>query len=101
MEPKSPLPCQVLEDDTDIPLSDLCSRLATREEVVVELVAHGLLQPAGASPTQWRFAGVGLRRCRVALRLMNDLGLNVPGAVLAVELIEQVEVLERQVRVRS
>jgi hypothetical protein len=34
----------------------------------------------------------------VALHLMNDLGVNTPGAVLAVELIEQVEVLERRVR---
>jgi chaperone modulatory protein CbpM len=98
MAHSSPLSCERLEDDSDIPLADLCARLATSEQVVADLVAHGLIEPAGSTTSDWRFAGVSLKRCRVALHLMNDLGVNTPGAVLAVELIEQVEVLERRVR---
>ena len=45
------------------------------------------------------FTGASLQRTRVALRLLRDLELNLPGAALAVDLLGQIERLQGELRV--
>jgi chaperone modulatory protein CbpM len=52
----------------------------------------------GPTPDEWLVPAASLPRLRIAGRLMRDLGVNVTGAALAVELIESRGDLERQVR---
>jgi len=42
--------------------------------------------------------GIGLRRTRVALRLIRDLEVNAPGAALAVELLDEISRLQRELQ---
>ena len=84
---------QVVEDEVELSLADLCRACEADREVIVELVSYGLLDAEGTDPTDWRFAGSSLRRGRVALRLIRSLEVNVAGAAVAVELIEQIEAL--------
>ena len=44
------------------------------------------------------FAGASLRRTRVALRLLHDLELNLPGAALAVDLLDEIARLQRRLQ---
>jgi len=67
-------------------------------EMIVELVNEGVLAPDGREPHRWRFTGVHVRRATVALRLQRDLGLNLAGAALALELLDEVEALRAQLR---
>jgi chaperone modulatory protein CbpM len=86
----------VLDDSVDFSLGELCRCCGVNAEMVIEMVDEGLLEPTGASPEQWRFHGPALWRVRTALRLTQDLRVNLAGAALAVELMDELEELRRQ-----
>ncbi len=94
----SVLHCEVVEEDIEMSLGQLCQACGAEHELVQQLVAHGVLQPRGDAPQAWVFVGNSLQRTRTALRLMHDLELNPPGAALAVDLLEQIERLKRELR---
>jgi chaperone modulatory protein CbpM len=87
----------ILEEQTELSLQDLCRACEVQPELIIELVHEGVLAPANdamrAAPEQWHFSGVHLHRARVALRLQNDLGVNLAGAALALELLDELEQL--------
>lgn len=87
----------ILEDQTELRLDDLCRACAAQVERIVELVDEGLLTPAGSAPGEWRFTGAHLHRARVALRLEDDLGVNLAGAALALELLDELDMLRARV----
>ncbi|MDB5930299.1 MAG: transcriptional regulator, MerR family [Polaromonas sp.] len=88
----------ILEEQTELSLDDLSRACAAQAERIVELVNEGILAPAGAAPAHWRFTGVHLQRARVALRLESDLGVNLAGAALALELLEELDSLRQRVQ---
>lgn len=65
---------------------------------VVELADLGVVSPRGGIPSEWQLPAAALPRLRTMGRLMHDLGVNLSGAALAVELIESRRQLERRVR---
>lgn len=92
----SVLHCQVVEDEVSMSLLELCQACGTERELVLQLVEHGVLDPQGDDPPSWVFRGASLRRTRVALRLLHDLELNLPGAALAVDLLDEIARLQRE-----
>ena len=89
------LPCQVVEEEVQMSLTELCQASSAERELVLQLVDHGVIEPQGDTPQAWVFAGASLRRTRVALRLLHDLELNLPGAALAVDLLDEIARLQR------
>jgi chaperone modulatory protein CbpM len=67
-------------------------------DAVVELVELGVVVPRGGAPSEWQLPATALPRLRTMSRLMRDLGVNLSGAALAVDLIESRRRLERRVR---
>ncbi len=67
-------------------------------DALVELADLGVISPRGMAPDEWQLPAAALPRLRTMSRLMHDLGVNVSGAALAVELIETRRQLERRVR---
>jgi chaperone modulatory protein CbpM len=92
----------ILEEQTELSLQDLCRACAVQPELIIELVHEGVLAPMDdsvrAAPDQWHFSGVHLHRARVALRLQNDLGVNLAGAALALELLDELDQLRTRLR---
>jgi chaperone modulatory protein CbpM len=82
---------EVLEEDVELTLGELCRVCQVPAERVFELVDEGVVEPLGRDPARWRFQGVSVRRVHCALRLERDLGINVAGAALALELLEELE----------
>jgi chaperone modulatory protein CbpM len=66
-------------------------------EAVLELAALGVVEPRETAG-QWQVPASALPRLRVVGRLMHDLGVNVSGAALAVELLEAQRDLESRIR---
>lgn len=81
-----------------IAAAEFCRLCRLDLEAVVELADLGLVAPRGYSPQEWQLPAAALPRLAMAGRLMRDLGVNVSGAALAVELLEAQRRLERQVR---
>jgi chaperone modulatory protein CbpM len=87
----------IFEDSSLLTLKDLSRMCATDEQHIVEYVHEGVLNIVEVS-TEWHFSGAALRRARVALRLERDLELNLPGLALALDLMEELEQLRRQLK---
>jgi chaperone modulatory protein CbpM len=92
----------ILEEQTALSLDDVCRACAADSGRIVALVDEGLLAPEGDSlnkpPDQWNFTGAHLHRATVALRLQNDLGVNLAGAALALELLDELDSLRTRLR---
>lgn len=89
------LQCQVVEEEVQLSLTELCQASSAERELVLQLVEHGVIEPRGGTPQAWVFGGSSLQRTRVALRLLRDLELNLPGAALAVDLLDEIARLQR------
>jgi chaperone modulatory protein CbpM len=73
---------------------------AVEERHIVEFVEEGVLHVVDIS-SEWRFTGDAVRRTRLALRLERDLELNLAGVALAVELIDEISQLRRELKARG
>lgn len=89
---------QLIEEPLEWSLEQVCALCAVQSSDVLELVEHGVV-PVGTG-SGLRFGGAAVHRVRVAVRLQRDLGLNVAGTALALELLDRIEVLERRLQVR-
>jgi len=88
----------VLEEDVEMTLAELCRACQVSAETVFELVDEGVFEPMGQEPAIWHFHGINVRRVRCVQRLQNDLGVNIAGAALALELLEELEVMRERLR---
>ena len=84
---------EIMEEDVEMTLAELCSTCQITEAQVIELVEHGVVEARGQNPAHWRFQGVSIRRIHRAQRLERDLGVNTAGAALALDLLEELEEL--------
>jgi chaperone modulatory protein CbpM len=88
----------IIEDDP-LTLGQLCRACGTHADWVVGLVEEGIIEPDGKELRLWRFSGVSLVRVRSALRLQRDLGVNLAGIGLALDLMEELESLRTQLKI--
>ncbi|MDW3223863.1 MAG: chaperone modulator CbpM [Paracoccaceae bacterium] len=77
-------------------LRDLCQFCQADEAWVIELVEHGVLDPLGGQPVNWRFVGTNIVRAKKARRLNRDLGINTAGVALVLELLEERDTVLRR-----
>jgi chaperone modulatory protein CbpM len=87
----------LLDERVELSLTELCSICRLREEIVIELIEEGVVQPSGPSRARWRFSGLAVTRVQRVLRLQQEFEVNLPGAALALELLEEIERLRRRV----
>lgn len=92
----------VVLDEEEITLGDLTRTCRVHAEWVMELVDEGVIEPrglaeAGRAP-QWRFSATTVVRVQKAHRLQRDLGVNLPGVALALQLLDRIESLEARLR---
>jgi chaperone modulatory protein CbpM len=86
-------------EDEPLTLGQLCRACGTHAEWVISLVEEGIIEPDGREIRLWRFSDLSLVRVRSALRLQRDLGVNLAGIGLALDLMEQLETLRAQLNV--
>jgi chaperone modulatory protein CbpM len=89
---------QALAEGEWLSVSQVCRASQIDFAVVIELAELGLVSPRGREPEEWQVSARELVRLRTAARLIRDLGVNVTGAALAVELLEARRALEARLR---
>ena len=90
----------IFEESALLTIKDLSRMCAVEERHIVEFVEEGVLSVVEINATEWHFTGPALRRARLALRLERDLELNLAGVALALELMEELERLRRELEAR-
>lgn len=74
----------------------LCRASGANDSDVQALVDEGLLHPTGSSARDWQFKGPALPQTRRALRLARELDLSLHAAAIVMDLLDQIEALERR-----
>ena len=87
----------VIEEDS-LTLGQLCRACGVHADWIISLVEEGIIEPQGEDIRLWRFSGASLVRARSALRLQRDLGVNLAGIALALDLMEELESLRAQIK---
>lgn len=90
----------IFDEATEIGIVELRAVCSIETELIEEMIDEGILEPIGGHREQRRFSYNNVRRTRIAIRLQRDLGLNLAGAALALELLERIEDLTGQLRRR-
>jgi len=89
---------QIVEEEVHLTLMDLCHACHTSEDHVISWVYEGVLEPIGETPLNWRFTGSSLHRARLASSLTNDLEINLPGIALALDLLDEIHILQARLK---
>jgi len=87
----------VIEDDS-LTLEQLCRACDVHADWVISLVEESIIEPQGDEMHRWRFSGTSVVRVRSALRLQRDLGVNLAGIALALDLMEELESLRTELK---
>ena len=90
----------IFEESALLTVKDLSRICAVDERHIVEFVEEGVLNVVEVAAAEWHFTGATLRRARLALRLERDLEIKLAGVALALELMEELERLRRELEAR-
>lgn len=85
-----------LDESAWIAVGDLCAWLRVEPQWVASLVEAGVLEPRGAAPEDWLFPARDIVRVRTVVRLVHDLQVNLEGAAVILELVEDRRRMERR-----
>jgi len=88
---------ELIDEKTTFTLVELCRSCSVEAEIIEAMVEQGILEPSGRHGRYWSFPSSSLRRTRVTLHLQRDLGVNLAGAALALDLLERIEELTARV----
>ncbi len=83
----------LLDEESFLTLGELSRACMVHAEWIIELVDEGVLEPSGCDAVQWRFSGPCLHRARTVRRLQQDLGINIAGAALVLDLMDEIDSL--------
>lgn len=83
----------LLDEDLELNLRELCTVCGVHAELIIDMVSEGIAEPRGSAPLEWRFSGPMVQRVQTAIRLQRDLGVNLAGAALALDLLEELQEL--------
>lgn len=98
------LESEIIDDNVQLTLVELCKVCQSSEEVVrnwviegiFEGVCEGVFEPTAQAPQHWQFSGPAVRRARLAQTLAQELEINSPGIALALDLMDRIHQLEAQ-----
>jgi len=91
--------CLLLDETVTITLKEVCQQTMISKTILLELLEHGLLGEIYASIDELQFDFQKLQRLQSALRLQNDLGVNPPGAVVILELLDKLNALQEELSI--
>ena len=98
--PKQTLTGSILDDDSCFTLDELSHACSVQTEFIIELIEEGIVEPLQLQREQqhWTFTGKSLLRARKARRLQQDLGINLAGAALVLDMMEEIEQLRERLK---
>ena len=98
--PKQTLSGLILDEDCLFTLDEMSNACSMRTDYIIKLVDEGIVEPAElqCEQQQWSFTGKNLLRARKARRLQHDLDINLAGAALVLDMLEEIEQLRERLR---
>ncbi len=76
----------------------ICSSHKISNEILSDMVSWGIATPSGTSIEKWQFSQDDFDRIGCASRFNKDLDINIPGAAMALELLDELDKIRRDIR---
>jgi chaperone modulatory protein CbpM len=83
---------------TYLSFTEVCLQTGAAEDSVVEIIEQGIVEPMGASSSEWQFTPMMLVLTKKAVRMHQDLNVDWAGVALAIELLDEMEQLKERNR---
>jgi len=87
----------IVEENAVFTLNELSSACGKPAEWILALVDEGIIEPVSSDLEEWQFSGHCLRRARIVQHLEADLRVNLAGAALALDLLDELEALRNHI----
>jgi chaperone modulatory protein CbpM len=84
------------EEIVSLSLNEVCVCFDVSEKVIESIVDEGIVSPLQELGGKWQFDDQAIRLIRIVLNLDRDLGVNLAGAGLVVELLDEIQRLRHQ-----
>ncbi len=93
----------IVEEGDNLSLITLCRDCSLPAEVIIKMVDRGMIDPLDSTirVSHWQFSSSSVLRVKTALRLQRDLEVNLAGAALALELLDEIKQLRQQLFFRQ
>jgi chaperone modulatory protein CbpM len=85
---------QVIDERSEISIIQLCRICSVESAMVERMVEEGIIEPVRYEGDTLYFSQSCLKRTRIVMNLRSDLGVNLAGAALVLELLERIEKLQ-------
>jgi chaperone modulatory protein CbpM len=94
MTAREPVKGVILNEETTLTLEEVCEVCGVKESLVIEMVQEGIVEPRDIASSRLEFSGIAVTRLLTAYRLQRDLHVNLPGAALALDLLDEISALK-------
>ena len=81
----------LIEENTTFSFKEVCHKYNIPEELLIEMIEQGLFPNQPTQKEHITYDSKSLKRIESAFRLHKDLGVNMPGVALALELLDEIE----------
>lgn len=89
----------IVDENITISYVSVCNKYHVSEQVLLDFIEHGLFRDRVSFKERLDFDGNMLSRLESACRLYNDLQINPPGVVLALELLDRLDKINDELAV--
>lgn len=86
----------LIEDTNTSSFIEVCHKYNIPQELLIEMIEEGLFPDQPSNTDQVALDQKALRRIESAFRLHRDLNINLPGVALALELLDEIEIMRHE-----
>ena len=90
----------IFDEATEITIVELCNVCSVDQQTINALIAEGILEPLDNGGEKTRLPYSSVRKTHTVVHLQRDLGVNLAGAALALDLLDRIDNLRAQLRRR-
>lgn len=89
----------LVDENAKISFVEVCKQYDISKEMIQEMIEHGFFEEHPLLTQQAMIDQRTSDRIRSAHRLEQDLGINIPGVVLVLELLEEMEQIKNELHI--
>ncbi|KGP62298.1 molecular chaperone [Legionella norrlandica] len=89
----------LIKETTKFSFGEVCKKYNIPEELFSEMVEQGLFPDQPTDPKKIALDQKDLHRLESAYRLHRDLGINLPGITLVLDLLDEMERMRRELEI--